>query len=87
MMNRSNNVSKEEKKLECEQAIRILLDYLDNELGESDHKAMDEHLHTCRSCFSRMEFEKELKNKIKRIKKASASDTLKARIRKISEQF
>ena len=80
-------MSKDVKKLECEEAIRILFDYLDRELGNADHEAMEEHLHACRSCFTRMEFEKKLKDKIKNAREESASDDLKMRIRKISEML
>ncbi len=37
------------KKIECEEAIRMMLEYLDSELHHHDHDSMDEHLESCRS--------------------------------------
>ena len=80
-------MSKEVKKLECEEAIRKLLEYLDHELAHTDHEAMQNHLHTCRSCYTRMEFEKRLKQMVKGDDKAVASNSLKDRIRNIAKNF
>jgi len=72
------------RKMECEEAIRLVLDYLDNELTEIDHDAMEKHLHTCRSCFSRMEFEKHLKGKLHKVESIEAPQALKDRIKKMT---
>jgi anti-sigma factor (TIGR02949 family) len=80
-------MSKTSRKLECEEAIRLVLDYLDNELDADDHEAMDKHLHTCRSCFTRMEFEKRLKGKLRKLDVLSAPDALKSRIKKITDLY
>jgi len=55
-------MTKEE--INCEQALKQILDYIDHELGEHERAAMQQHLHTCKSCFSRMEFERRLKEKV-----------------------
>jgi anti-sigma factor (TIGR02949 family) len=55
-------MTKEE--INCEQALKQILDYIDHELGEHERAAMTQHLHTCKSCFSRMEFERRLKEKV-----------------------
>ncbi|MBW3553137.1 MAG: zf-HC2 domain-containing protein [Gemmatimonadetes bacterium] len=45
----------------CEDALRLLAAYIDRELpGPTDAK-VEHHLETCRSCYSRAEFEKRLK--------------------------
>ncbi|MGD8999509.1 MAG: zf-HC2 domain-containing protein [Granulosicoccaceae bacterium] len=75
------------RQLECEEAIRLVLDYLDNELEHNDHTAMEAHLHTCRSCFTRMEFEKRLKGKLRKLDVVSAPDGLKNRIKKITDLY
>lgn len=80
-------MSEQVKKLECEQAIKLILEFLDNELEKVDHSAMENHLHTCRSCYSRMEFEKKLKHMVKDSKKEIASDSLKQRIKKITGNY
>lgn len=75
------------RKIECEEAIRLVLDYLDNELAEVDHVAMEQHLHTCRSCFSRMEFEKRLKGKVHRVESIEAPQGLRDKIKKITDLY
>lgn len=80
-------MSNEIPSIECEEAIRKLLEYIDNELQQHDHQVMEKHLHTCRSCYSRMEFEQKLKFKIKENKLEKASDSLRSRIGKISDIF
>jgi anti-sigma factor (TIGR02949 family) len=52
------------EQINCEQALKQILEYIDHELGEHDRAAMAQHLHTCKSCFSRMEFERRLKEKV-----------------------
>lgn len=53
-----------EKEIKCEQALRQVLEYVDRELDEREHAAMQKHLHVCKSCYSRMEFERRLKRKV-----------------------
>ncbi|NIO41214.1 MAG: anti-sigma factor [Burkholderiales bacterium] len=60
------------KPIDCEQALNILYDYIDRELGEHDHEAMKHHLSVCKSCFSRVEFEQKLKSKMKSLREERA---------------
>lgn len=80
-------MTRDVRKIECEEAIRMLLEHLDGELEQHNHDAMEEHLHTCRSCYTRMEFEQRLKQVVKEKDEQAAPDSLKSRIRKISDQF
>lgn len=83
-------MSKPPRKLDCDQAIRMLFEYLDNELDEHDHEAIEAHLHDCRACFSRMEFDKRLKGMIKEDQEeayVSAPDALRGRVKKITDMF
>jgi anti-sigma factor (TIGR02949 family) len=45
----------------CEDALRVLAEHLDRELDETAAVQVERHLDTCRSCWSRAEFEKRLK--------------------------
>ena len=47
--------------IDCEEALRRLAEYLDAELHGNSRREMEQHLERCRSCFSRVEFEKRLK--------------------------
>lgn len=75
------------KKIECEEAIRKMLEYLDNELHDHDHDSMDEHLESCRSCYSRMEFEKRLKGMVSDVQSKIAPSSLNDRIKKIIKNY
>lgn len=77
----------EAKQLRCEDAIRLLFDFLDGELDHDHGEAMDDHLNTCRACYSRAEFEKGLKERIKQTGGATASDSLHDRIKKITNDY
>lgn len=69
--------------IKCEQAIKMLLEYLDHELNGHHHMVVEKHLHTCRSCYSRMEFEKRLKGIVSDKKDQQAPDSLRERLGKL----
>jgi len=77
----------EPRKIDCDEAIRMVLEYLDNELGTNDHDALEAHIHKCRSCYTRVEFEKRLKTMVKDAPEVSAPDSLKDKIKKLTDQF
>lgn len=76
-----------DKPINCEQALRQVFDYLDRELGEHDHAAMQQHLHTCKSCFSRVEFERLLKGKVKDLREETPSPGVRARVKDLLKGF
>lgn len=80
-------MSNEPGNIDCEDAIRRLLEYLDNELEQGDHESLEAHLHTCRSCYSRMEFERRLKDMVKAVERENVPQNLKERIKKITGTF
>lgn len=54
----------EEKLIDCEQALAQIFAFIDHELRPHEQAAMQAHLDTCKSCFSRAEFERRLKEKL-----------------------
>lgn len=80
-------MSKDIKKIECEEAIRKMLEYLDDELHDHDHDVMESHFESCRSCYSRMEFEKRLKNMVGSVETEPATSSLRDRIKKITDKY
>lgn len=64
--------------IDCEQALARIFELLDHELKGEEREAMEHHLHTCRSCFSRAEFERRLKSKLQALRE---TDTAAARRR------
>ncbi len=75
------------RKIDCDEAVRLLFTYLDGELGEHDHHAVQTHLDSCRACFSHAEFEKRLRSMVKGAPSESAPDELRRRIRKLTDSF
>ncbi len=73
--------------IDCSGVIRLLFEYLDNELERHDHMAVEVHLYDCRACFSRMQFDKRLKGMVKGTDTASSPDALRDRITKMTELF
>lgn len=71
----------------CEEALKKLFEYLDHQLEEQERDAMDAHLHDCRGCYSRAEFEKRLKARLEESGSEAPPVELKERIRKILKQY
>ena len=75
------------KEWDCEQALRQIFAYVDRELGAGEYAAMQEHLHTCKSCFSRMEFERLLKSKVGALRDEKATPSVSERVRALLKDF
>jgi anti-sigma factor (TIGR02949 family) len=71
----------------CDDALRLLAAYLDGELHGGDRHEVGEHLSRCRSCFSRAEFERRLKEQLAAVGKQPVEGQLETRIRKLIDQF
>lgn len=68
--------------INCEQALERMFEFIDHELSEQEREVMQHHLHTCRSCFSRAEFERRLKQKLSRLRD-EAEPAARARLEKL----
>jgi anti-sigma factor (TIGR02949 family) len=75
------------QQIDCELALRQILDYVDHELGDHDHSLMEQHLRTCKSCFSRMEFERRLKRKVGELREDEVPSSLSERIKGLLKSF
>jgi len=71
----------ESTKMQCDDALRLLAQYLDRELSDGEHVEVERHLRTCRSCFSRAEFERRLKGELAVLSAAAVPSALQDRIR------
>ena len=71
----------------CEAALEHLLEYIDQELSESDRGSVERHLRTCRACFSRMEFERRLKLRLSALSSGDAPSASRERIRDLIKRF
>lgn len=70
----------ETRDINCEEAIRHLLEYLDGECSDHTHAEIDKHLSACQACYSRMEFEKRLRSQLRNTGDQAVPDSLKNRI-------
>jgi anti-sigma factor (TIGR02949 family) len=71
----------------CEQALKHLLEFIDRELPDSEHDSVERHLRTCRSCFSRMEFESRLKQRLSSLSSEDVPSKSRDRIRDLIKGF
>jgi anti-sigma factor (TIGR02949 family) len=69
--------------IDCEQALMHIFELIDHELKGEEREAMQHHIDTCKSCFSRVEFERRLKDKLKALRDADATAEARQRIEKL----
>lgn len=69
--------------IDCEEALRQLFEYLDAELHGDPQREVEQHLQRCRSCYSRVEFEKRLKAYTAQLGHEPVPPEVEARIRKV----
>lgn len=77
----------EPDRIECEEAIRRLAEYLDGELEGRDVVELERHLETCRSCWSRAEFERRLRERMAALGEDDVRPAFERRIRDLLEKF
>lgn len=73
--------------IDCADVMRQLFEYLDGEVDAVSHDEIDRHLDGCRSCFSRIEFEKALKERVRRSTRDTAPDSLLQKLDILMEGF
>jgi anti-sigma factor (TIGR02949 family) len=67
----------------CEEALRVLAEHLDGELDGALHAEVERHLNTCRSCWSRAEFERRLKEQVRSLGHEPVEPSLVVRIHRL----
>jgi anti-sigma factor (TIGR02949 family) len=73
--------------IDCEEALRRLAEFLDGELEEAPGTAVDHHIETCRSCYSRAEFERKLKSRLRELRDEPVDPAFEDRICEIAKGF
>jgi anti-sigma factor RsiW len=71
----------------CEEALRLLASYIDGELAGGERIDLERHLQTCRSCYSRAEFEKRLKTQLGELRRRPVNPAFEERIRRLIRRF
>jgi anti-sigma factor (TIGR02949 family) len=78
---------KKVKTIGCQEALKHLLAYLDQEVGAGRQREMEHHLKVCQACFSRAEFEQSLKTRLREVGRGTMRTSLKKRINTLFGQF
>jgi anti-sigma factor (TIGR02949 family) len=73
--------------IDCEEALRRTFEYLDAELRGEPQREMELHLERCRTCFSRVEFEKRLKAYTAELGREPVPAEFEVRIRSVLDSF
>jgi len=73
--------------INCDEALRLLAAYLDDELHAGEHEGVERHLEVCRSCFSRAEFERRLKGEVNRLGREEIPPGFEHRVRRLLGSF
>lgn len=74
---------KKVKPIDCEQALLHIFELIDKELQGEKREAMQHHIDTCKSCFSRVEFERRLKERLRTLREADTTAEARQRIEKL----
>lgn len=69
--------------IDCEQALLRIFELIDHELRGDERQAMEKHLQTCKSCYSRAEFERRLKAKLTGLRDNQANAGMRVRIERL----
>jgi mycothiol system anti-sigma-R factor len=77
----------EPENLRCEEVIALLLSYLDGEIDDAKRAQIDHHLEECRGCFSRAEFEKALRDRVRQAGDRQPPASLQDRIKALIDRF
>jgi len=76
----STTEGKAVREIDCDEVMRQLFDFLDDEVDMGAHEEIHQHIEDCRSCFSRVEFERELKGRVQGAGQAAAPESLERRL-------
>lgn len=80
-------MSQDERRIRCEEAIHRLAEYLDGELSDREDAEVERHLETCRSCWSRAEFERRIRSRLADLRYDEVNPDFERRIRTLLRRF
>ena len=73
--------------IDCEEAVRRLAEYLDHALEDVSEAEVERHLETCRSCYSRAEFERALRGRLRDLRQEPVDPAFESRICKLTKNL
>ena len=86
-MNDVNNSPEKEVGISCKEAMSKLYQYLDSQLDDISDKEIEKHVHDCRECFSRVDFEKSLRSKVLQSASIETPLDVQHRLKSLIEKF
>ena len=75
------------REIDCDEVMRQLFDYLDGEAEETAEHEIHNHIDECRSCFSRVEFERVLKERVRDSREQELPESLRDRVTDLMKEF
>ena len=75
------------RKISCEEVMSKLYAYLDNEVDAMDEADIEAHIHECRECYSRADFEKALRRKVAATVEVEVPDETRGRLEALIKRF
>jgi mycothiol system anti-sigma-R factor len=71
----------------CNQAMTMLFKYLDDELDDVSEADIKQHVHDCRECFSRVDFEEKLRDKVRQSAQSRVPADIQKRLKNLISSF
>ncbi len=71
----------------CNQAMAMLFKYLDDELNDVSEADIKQHVHDCRECFSRVDFEEKLRDKVRQSAQSRVPADIQKRLKNLISSF
>ena len=75
------------QKISCEEVMTKLYAYLDDEVDALTEADIDAHVHKCRECYSRAEFEKALRKKVSSTAEIETPGETRGRLEALIKRF
>ena len=75
------------RKISCEEVMSKLYAYLDREVDALTEADIDAHVHACRECYSRAEFEKALRRKVAATVDVEVPEETRGRLEALIKRF
>ena len=71
----------------CDKILEAIWEYIDDEMDHTSMAEIKQHLDLCRSCYTRMEFEKKLRDHMKTNTEKTCPDRLRKKIQEIIDLY
>jgi mycothiol system anti-sigma-R factor len=81
------NLKRSPQQITCEEALKRVFDFIDEQLKGTSRAELEHHLETCRHCYDRVEFEKLVKSRLRTLQMETDSTSLKKKINSLLETF